>query len=75
MTYQLRREEVLNGDSLKAMLAQSPARAAQAILIAAREGVLDAQALLGQILLDGNGIAQDQPLALRWFEIAAVHRR
>jgi len=71
MTYQLRREEVLDGDSLKAMLAESPARAAQAILIAAREGVLDAQALLGQILLDGNGIAQDQPLALRWFEIAA----
>lgn len=71
MTYQLRREEVLDGDSLKAMLAESPARAAQAILIAAREGALDAQALLGQILLDGNGIALDQPLALRWFEIAA----
>ncbi|MBV7497014.1 sel1 repeat family protein [Pseudomonas sp. PDM24] len=53
------------------MLEESPTRAAQAILIAAREGVLDAQALLGQILLDGRGIAQDQPLALRWFEIAA----
>jgi TPR repeat protein len=71
MSYQLRREEVLDGDRLKAMLEESPARAAQAILIAAREGVLDAQALLGQILLDGQGIAQDQPLALRWFEIAA----
>ncbi|MHC8402858.1 tetratricopeptide repeat protein [Pseudomonas sp. MDT1-17] len=53
------------------MLDESPARAAQAILIAAREGVLDAQALLGQILLDGQGITQDQPLALRWFDIAA----
>jgi TPR repeat protein len=71
MSYQLRREEVLDGDRLKAMLEESPARAAQAILIAAREGVLDAQALLGQILLDGQGIQQDQPLALRWFEIAA----
>jgi TPR repeat protein len=71
MSYQLRREEVLDGDALKAMLAESPARAAQAILIAAREGTLNAQALLGQILLDGNGIALDQPLALRWFEIAA----
>ena len=71
MSYQLRREEVLDGDSLKAMLEESPARAAQAILMAAREGVLDAQALLGQILLDGNGIAQDQTLALRWFVIAA----
>lgn len=71
MTFQLRREEVLDGDQLKFMLEESPARAAQAILIAAREGVIDAQALLGQILLDGRGIAQDQPLAVRWFEIAA----
>ncbi|ANJ58324.1 hypothetical protein PS874_02147 [Pseudomonas fluorescens] len=71
MSFQLRREEVLDGDRLKAMLNESPARAAQAILIAAREGVLDAQALLGQILLDGRGIAQDQPLAVRWFAIAA----
>ncbi|WP_415773221.1 tetratricopeptide repeat protein [Pseudomonas sp. LB3P38] len=71
MSYQLRREEILDGDRLKSMLDESPARAAQAILIAAREGVLDAQALLGQILLDGQGIEQDQPLAVRWFEIAA----
>ncbi|HCS42621.1 MAG TPA: hypothetical protein DIW52_07310 [Pseudomonas sp.] len=71
MSFQLRREEVLDGDHLKAMLNESPARAAQAILIAAREGVLDAQALLGQILLDGQGIERDQPLAVRWFEIAA----
>lgn len=69
--FRLRREEVLDGDALKAMLDESPARAAQAILMAAREDVLDAQALLGQILLDGQGIARDQPLALRWFEIAA----
>lgn len=69
--FRLRREEILDGDRLKSMLEESPARAAQAILLAAREGVLDAQALLGQILLDGQGIAQDQPLAVRWFEIAA----
>ncbi|MEJ5060635.1 MULTISPECIES: tetratricopeptide repeat protein [unclassified Pseudomonas] len=71
MSFQLRREEILDGDTLKSMLDESPARAAQAILIAAREDVLDAQALLGQILLDGQGIAQDQPLAVRWFDIAA----
>jgi TPR repeat protein len=71
MSFQLRRQEVLDGDRLKAMLDESPARAAQAIVAAAREGLVDAQALLGQILLDGNGIAQDQPLALRWFDIAA----
>jgi TPR repeat protein len=71
MSFQLRREEVLDGEQLKSMLDESPARAAQAILMAAREGEVDAQALLGQILLDGRGIAQDQALALRWFDIAA----
>jgi TPR repeat protein len=71
MSFQLRREEVFDGDALKSMLDESPARAAQAILMAARENLLDAQALLGQILLDGQGIAQDQPLAVRWFDIAA----
>ena len=71
--FRLRREEVLDGPRLNAMLEESPARAAQAILLAAGEGVLEAQALLGQILLDGHGIAQDQPLALRWFGIAAGH--
>lgn len=69
--FRLRREEVLDGERLKSMLEESPARAAQAIVLAARENVLDAQALLGQILLDGRGIAQDQPLAVRWFGIAA----
>ena len=69
--FRLRREEVLDGDGLKSMLDESPARAAQAILSAAREDIVDAQALLGQILLDGQGIEQDQPLAVRWFEIAA----
>ncbi|MFJ2713644.1 tetratricopeptide repeat protein [Pseudomonas sp. NPDC087346] len=71
--FRLRREEVLDGDQLRAMLEESPARAAQAILLAAGEGVVEAQALLGQILLDGQGIAQDQVLALRWFSIAAGH--
>jgi len=71
MSFQIRREEILSGEQLSAMLAESPARAAQAILLAAGEGEVEAQALLGQILLDGQGIAQDQPLALRWFGIAA----
>ncbi len=69
--FRLRREEMLDGERLRAMLDESPARVAQAILIAAREGEIEAQALLGQILLDGQGIAQDQPLALSWFDIAA----
>jgi len=71
MGFLLRREEVLNVEQLQTMLDDSPVRAAQAILIAAKEGVLDAQALLGQILLEGRGIERDEMLALRWFQIAA----
>ncbi|WP_277963796.1 tetratricopeptide repeat protein [Pseudomonas sp. RIT-To-2] len=71
MGFELRREEVLDADSLSAMLHANPARAAQAILTAARAGMADAQALLGQILLDGQGIERDPGLARTWFAIAA----
>ena len=71
MGFLLRREEVLNVEQLQSMLDDSPVRAAQAILVAAKEGVVDAQAVLGQILLEGRGIARDEALALRWFQIAA----
>ena len=71
MSFQLRREEVLDGDQLSVMLAENPAKAAQAILMAAKAGIVDGQALLGQILLDGQGIERDPVLAKRWFQIAA----
>ncbi|QKF51392.1 tetratricopeptide repeat protein [Pseudomonas graminis] len=71
MTWNLRREEVLDGDQLRAMLEESPASAAKAILSAAQANIVDAQALLGQILLDGSGIECDPALALVWFQIAA----
>jgi TPR repeat protein len=68
----LRREEVLDGEQLSAMLQENPARAAQAILLAAKAQMVDAQALLGQILLDGSGIERDPALAVTWFNIAAA---
>ncbi|WP_313201325.1 tetratricopeptide repeat protein [Pseudomonas sp.] len=71
MSYQLRREEVVDATGLQAMLEHSPGKAAQAILAAAGEGMVEAQLLLGQILLDGRGIAQDAGVARRWFGIAA----
>lgn len=71
MTWNLQRKEELDGDQLRAMLAEHPAKAAQAIIGAAAANVIDAQALLGQILLDGKGIERDPKLALTWFEIAA----
>ncbi|WMW05238.1 tetratricopeptide repeat protein [Pseudomonas entomophila] len=71
MSYQLRREEVVDVAGLQAMLKHSPGQAAQAILAAAGQGVVEAQLLLGQILLDGRGIEQDAVVARRWFGIAA----
>jgi len=71
MDFHLRREETLDGERLRTMLNENPAQAAQAILGAATANVLEAQALLAQILLDGLGITRDPALALRWFEIAA----
>ena len=71
MSFQLRREELLDGQQLTAMLSENPARAAQAILLAAKQGIVEGQALLGQILLDGQGIECDPMLAKRWFQIAA----
>jgi len=71
MNWTLRRDDVLDGDQLRAMLQDNPASAAKAILMAAQQNLPDAQALLGQILLDGTGIEQDAALALTWFQIAA----
>jgi TPR repeat protein len=71
VSYQLRREEVVDVAGLKAMLEDSPGKAAQAILAAAGQGVIEAQLLLGQILLDGRGIEADAEVARRWFGIAA----
>ena len=71
MGFLLRREEVLNVEQLQSMLDDSPVRAAQAILMAAKAGVVDAQALLGQILLEGRGIARDEAL-LRSFELSGA---
>ncbi|MFC6477053.1 tetratricopeptide repeat protein [Pseudomonas asuensis] len=50
---------------------EDPRRLARLLLQGAGRGVPEAQARLGQILLDGNGIQRDQRLALHWFRIAA----
>ncbi|MDH0302746.1 MULTISPECIES: tetratricopeptide repeat protein [unclassified Pseudomonas] len=71
MSYQLRREQAVDVAGLRAMLEHSPGQAAQAILAAAGQGVVEAQLLLGQILLDGRGIEEDATVARRWFSIAA----
>ncbi|MFQ6573311.1 tetratricopeptide repeat protein [Pseudomonas sp. UM16] len=70
MAFALRNRQELDSEQFAQMLEHSPAKAAQAILAAAAEDVVDAQLLLGQILLDGRGIEKDPDLARRWFSIA-----
>lgn len=57
--------------SLLNLLVDEPRHAARLILEAADKGIVDAQAMLGQILLDGRGIQADHTLALQWFRHAA----
>lgn len=71
MRHLLLRHDALDAEGFAAQLAGTPGEVAQAILGAAREGLTEAQALLGQILLDGQGIQRDPPLARTWFTIAA----
>ena len=70
MPHLLRREETLDTTQLND-LAEQPQRAARLVLAAAATGEIEAQALLGQILLEGRGIQSDPGLALIWFDIAA----
>ncbi len=71
MSFILRRTEEIHVEDLTGQLADDPRQTARLIVAGARDGDLEAQALLGQILLDGHGIEQDERLALAWFGIAA----
>ncbi len=61
----------LDPELLAQRLAGSPEEAAQWILASAKLGVPEAQALLGQILLDGRGVPTDPTQARVWFQCAA----
>lgn len=52
-------------------LAGPPAERAAFVRVAAEAGVADAQAVYGQMLLDGAGVAADPRQALGWFAKAA----
>lgn len=72
MPHLLHRKEVIDTAQLE-HLAEQPHLAARLVVTAAAAGDVDAQALLGQILLEGRGIKRDPVLALTWFGIAAEH--
>ncbi|QCB40473.1 sel1 repeat family protein [Sphingobium sp. PAMC28499] len=52
-------------------LASSDTDVANILRVAAEAGIADAQALYGQMNLDGKGIERDEAEALRWFSQAA----
>ncbi len=58
-------------DELAAQLAAPPERRAANVRTAAEGGVAEAQAVYGQMLLDGIGVAADPREGLRWFCRAA----
>lgn len=53
------------------MSTDNPRATASLLLAAAGRGEVEAQTMLGQILLEGHGIARDAKLAFTWFGIAA----
>ncbi len=55
----------------QSVLAAEPAEAVRWLEAAARYGLVEAQTALGQMLLDGTGVARDPAAGFVWFEVAA----
>lgn len=62
----------LTADQIAARLAGPPEARAAFVRIAAEAGIAEAQAVYGQMLLDGAGVRQDRSAALGWFMRAAA---
>ena len=62
----------LSPDEIAARLAGSPEARAAFMRVAAEAGIAEAQAVYGQMLLDGHGVARDAVAALGWFTRAAA---
>lgn len=73
MTEQLTIETILamDAEQVARRLAGPPEERAAFVRIAAEGGVAEAQAVYGQMLLDGVGVAADQCEAVLWFDKAA----
>ena len=66
----------LTPDDIAALLSGTPAERAAFVRDCAEAGEAEAQAVYGQMLLDGAGVATDASAALRWFvKAAAQHHR
>jgi TPR repeat protein len=62
----------LTPEEIAACLSGTPEQRAAFLRQLAEAGDTEAQALLGQLLLDGNGVAKDEAAALAWFTRAAA---
>lgn len=62
----------LSADDIAARLSAPPEERAAFLRQAAEAGHAEAQAVFGQMLLDGVGMAKDEPAALGWFTKAAA---
>ena len=73
MTGQLTIEAILamDADEVARRLASPPEERAAFVRVAAEGGVAEAQAVYGQMLLDGAGLAADPREAVLWFDKAA----
>jgi TPR repeat protein len=58
-------------DELAAILSGPPTQAAAWVAAAAQNGIVEAQAVYGQYLLDGHGVERNVGEALTWFRHAA----
>ena len=58
-------------DEFAAILSGPPAAAAAWVAAAAQNGIVEAQAVYGQYLLDGHGVERNVDEALTWFRHAA----
>jgi TPR repeat protein len=62
----------LSPDDIAARLSGSPEERARFVRACATAGEAEAQVVLGQMLLDGAGLAKDEAAALDWFTRAAA---
>lgn len=64
--------DTLSPDAIAARLSGSPEERAALVRTGAEAGLAEAQAVYGQMLLDGAGVAPDARAALGWFTKAAA---
>lgn len=70
-TLDIDRLKAMSADELSVLLTPGNAERPVAIRLAAEAGFADAQTVYGQMLLDGDGVEQDQRAAIGWFGKAA----